>query len=459
MSRRFRWFRLWLTHRAVRPWALLTPVLVLVVALPLLRPLRAPGQLSDGELLLLQTTRSLRVDGDLALDPVVAIVAPDEVIHARGRVYAAQPPGFALLLTVPDRLLHRLGIDAIDDPDLHQYLLTFLGVTLPVALAAGLVYRLGRLFELTRPVRAAVAVVVVFGSGWISYATVLNPHAVSAALLVSAVALLARAAASSQGGLPLILAPLVGAALGGAIIVDPVAMVVAVGVVAAALTVRFRPWTRLLFPALLFLGALPPLVLHAAWVAPITGDVLPGIFHAELASASSDTASTPLDEFEPAPLGTVAQRWLDLTVGRHGLLSHFPVLVLSIIGVAAVMHRHWPIYVKVLAVGSLFAVAAALAGLLVSGIDLRRTMFANRFALATLPLLAVWVGAWVRRRHHLLGWSVAAGVSVVSVLVSLLGATAPMPPGGYERFTAWESAQRLLRVDLAHRHRELVEVR
>lgn len=459
MSRRLLWFHLWLTHRAVRPWALLTPLLVLAVALPLLRPLRAPGQLSDGELLLLQTVRSLRVDRDLAIDPVAAVVAPGEVIYSQGRVYAAHPPGFALLLTIPDWVLSRLGIDASGDPDLHQYLLTFLAVTLPVAVAAGLVYRLGRLFDLPRPARALLAIVVVFGTGWISYATVLNAHAVSAALLVVSVAFLARAAASSQGSLPIWLAPPTGAALGAAIIVDPVSMVVAVGIVAAACTVRFRRWTRLLFPPLLLVGALPPLILQTAWVAPITGDVLPGVFHPELASPMPATTTAPLDEFEPPPLGVVSQRWLDLTLGRHGLLSHFPILALAVVGVLAVMHRHWPIYVKVLAAGSLFAVPAALAGLEVSGIDLRTTMFANRFALATLPLLAIWLGAWARRRHHPATWLVAAALATFSVLVSLLGATAPMPPGGYDRFTAWESARGLFLVESGHAHGEIVQAR
>ena len=458
MSRRLLWFRLWLTHRVVRPWALLTPVLVIAVAMPLLRPLRAPGQLSNGEWLLLQTVRALRTQSELAIDAVAAAVAPNEVIYSGGRVYAAQPPGFALLLTVPDWLLARCGIRAAERPDLHEYLLTLLGVTLPVAVGAGAVYRLGRLFDLARPARSALALMVVFGCGWLSYATMLNAHAVSAALLVCATALLARSAAATEGLVPLMLAAPIGLLLGLSMIVEPVAMVVAVGVLASALTVRFRRWTRLLFPVLLLVGAIPPLLLHSVWVAPITGDVLPGVFHPELTTPPSvgEVSGGAIDEFEPRTFGATTRRWVAVTVGSHGVLSHFPVIVLAIAGVFAVMHRHWPTHVKVLAAGSLFAVVAAVVGVVVSGIDLRQVMFANRFAVVALPTLALWAGAWARRSHHPATWSAAVALLVVSIFMTLLGATSPMPPGGYERFTAWEAARRLFASVEAHAHDGLV---
>jgi hypothetical protein len=157
-----------------------------------------------------------------------------------------------------------------------------------------------------------------------------------------------------------------------------------------------------------------------------------------------------IDEFEPPSIGTTTHPWLAVTIGSHGVLSHFPVLLLGIAGVFAVMHRHWPVHVKVLAAGSLFAMLAALVGLVVSGIDLRQAMFANRFAVVTLPTLALWTGAWARRSHHPATWSAAVVLLVVSLIVTLLGATSPMPPGGYERFTAWESAHRLFSHAVEH---------
>ena len=47
-----------------------------------------------------------------------------------------------------------------------------------------------------------------------------------------------------------------------------------------------------------------------------------------------------------------------------------------------------------------------------------------------------WAGAWLRRPHTSLAWSVAAMLLIFSVLVSLIGATDPMPIGGYSRYTA-----------------------
>src|SRR5260370_1257356 len=72
------------------------------------------------------------------------------------------------------------------------------GATLPVAGAAGLIYRMGRLFELKRPLRTALAAIVVFGSGLISYAVVLNSHAPAAALVLCACGCIVHVLASKK---------------------------------------------------------------------------------------------------------------------------------------------------------------------------------------------------------------------------------------------------------------------
>src|SRR5688572_32136591 len=46
-------------RQMVRPWALSAPVAVLLIALPLLRPLRAPGEASENELSRLATVQAL----------------------------------------------------------------------------------------------------------------------------------------------------------------------------------------------------------------------------------------------------------------------------------------------------------------------------------------------------------------------------------------------------------------
>src|ERR671917_487186 len=56
--------------RMVRPWALLGPVVVLIIALPLLRPLRHPDPraISDDETARLATVQAVVDHGTLAID-------------------------------------------------------------------------------------------------------------------------------------------------------------------------------------------------------------------------------------------------------------------------------------------------------------------------------------------------------------------------------------------------------
>ena len=91
----------------------------------------------------------------------------------------------AALLSGPYWVMHHYGITLDRDPNWVAFWLTLLGVTLPVALSAGLVYRMGRQFELRRPLRGVLGLIVVLGSGLISYSTVLNAHAPAAALLIA----------------------------------------------------------------------------------------------------------------------------------------------------------------------------------------------------------------------------------------------------------------------------------
>jgi hypothetical protein len=449
----------WLTYRAVRPWALATPILVLLIALPLLRPLRHPGQLSDDEFLLVQSVQSLVQDGDLELGSSAAALAPTATLVVNGGYYAAQPPVYAVLLGGVSSVLERIGISWSRQPDLHLYLLTLLGVTLPVALAAGILYRTGRLFELPRPKRALLAAAVVLGCGWISYATVLNPHAPAAALVVLAMAIVIRSSVARDGTTTLAWLPLGGLCAMLAATIDPAALLPLLALLIATLTLRLPRPRRLAAAGLFVVGTLPALALHAAWLAPITGDLLPpGPFHRDLLVAESwpdeslAFVSVAADEEELQLLADSSWplllqrmgRWITSTIGQHGLLSHFPVVVIAILGVLGVMHRHWPTHTKVLAGGSLAATVAMLAMAVVWPVDFRDAMFANRYLLATLPMLLLWAGAWLRRPHHPIAWTAAGLLLGFSVLVSLLGATGPTPPGGFRQWTPLESAERLV---------------
>ena len=92
----------------------------------------------------------------------------------------------AFVLSGPYWLMRRMGFSLEHAAVIAPYLLTVLGSTLPVAAVAGLVYRMSRMFEIGRIRRAAMAGVVVFGSGLFSYATVLNEHVPAAVLAFAA---------------------------------------------------------------------------------------------------------------------------------------------------------------------------------------------------------------------------------------------------------------------------------
>ncbi len=65
--------------------------------------------------------------------------------------YCDQPPVMGLLLSGPYWLIHRLGFTFSNNPAMVEYLLTLFAVTLPTAAAAGMLYRMSRIFELSRP--------------------------------------------------------------------------------------------------------------------------------------------------------------------------------------------------------------------------------------------------------------------------------------------------------------------
>jgi hypothetical protein len=104
-----------------------------------------------------------------------------------------------------------------------------------------------------------------------------------------------------------------------------------------------------------------------------------------------------------------------------------------------VMHRHWPWTTKVLA-----SVTVAGALLLLILFTLRRAdwhgaMFASRWFVVFLPLVVFWTGAWIRRRHGKVSWTVAAALLAFSLAASLVGATGPLPRDG---FIAKDGSQR-----------------
>ncbi|HEV7300965.1 MAG TPA: hypothetical protein VGN72_16480 [Tepidisphaeraceae bacterium] len=441
------------SRKHVRPWALAVPILVLLICLPLLRPLRHadPRQISDHEIARLATVQAMVERGTLALD--FDTFQPEQnVIEVREEFYADQPPVFSALLASAYWSMHRLDVTFATHPALVTYLLTVLGTTLPAAGIAGLVYRMGRLFELPRIWRTALAAVVVFGGGVLAYATVLNEHVPAAALVMSSAACLVHIALIKRRLSASVWLTLAGFCAALAMTVDLTAAAFAplLGGVVLAL-----PWSRLTRAGALLLyilGMVPPILLHLALTIPVTGDWRPGNLHPELAAP---LALAPYDAFDSDDwdddltdngYGTLVLRSLirvgDTLFGGNGLLSHFPILILGALGISMVMHRHWPNSTKMLAVAS---AAAAIGVIVLAAIDQPGDPgYASRWFVVVMPMLTFWIGAWLRRPHRPLSWALAGIVLAFSTLITFIGATGPLPRDGFTGYTAADAFDRLI---------------
>lgn len=394
--------------------------------------------------------------GRLAIDKQ-NFAARTHVIIVRNHFYSDQMPMLALLLAGPYWLLHAMGYRMESYSVLVPYLLTLIAVTLPTGGIAGLIYRMARIFELHRKWRAALAAAVVFGTGLISYSVVLNPHVPAAFLVVASVGCLIHVSASrkpQRGGAWLILSGFCAAL---AATIDLAAAIFLLPLLLCILTMRVRPLFRAGGIVFYLLGAAPPLLVHAAIMMHITGNLLPGSMHPELTAqyapgysiaegmdplseaAAQDSSDNLTDDEETSGLfqnvWRFTSRILSSLLGEHGLLVHFPVVVVGFAGMFAVMHRHWPASTKVLAGISAIAI---LGGILVFALSQQLSAtagFGNRWLIVFLPILLFWAGAWLRNKHHAGAWLTVGLLLAFSVAVSLIGATDPMPRSGYDRYT------------------------
>jgi 4-amino-4-deoxy-L-arabinose transferase-like glycosyltransferase len=461
----------------VRPWALATPVLVFLVALPLLRPLRHPGanSVSDDEAARLATIaavaehHSLSLEG-LDLGPGVPLPSTG-LVRSHDRIYSSQPPVMAVILAGPYWVLGKFHLTLRNSPVLTQYLLTLIGVTIPVACASGLIYKMSRAFELRREIRCALAAAVVFGGGMISYAVVLNSHAPAATLVLASAACLVYLANSRKPRRSIWWAIAAGTCSGLAAALDPPAAVFPVLFMLVLFAMRWPIVRRTAAAALFIFGVVPPLYLHLALNYPITGDYKPAVLHRELilartgsraALASWGSVGADLAPVNPpaepgssddedtipvtgwAMLARPAGRLAGAIAGNHGLLTHFPVLVLGVLGIGCVLRRHWPGSAKALAFTTFLGAGAIVLGYALIPADPGTPGFANRWFIVFLPVTLFWMGAWVRLPHRPLKWMLAGLLLAFSAAVSVIGATDPLPRDGYEGYTAVAALRRLL---------------
>jgi hypothetical protein len=448
-------FRQWWQQPKFRPWGLLGPVLVIVVCLPMLRPLRHPTDVSDDEAARLATIQSLVEHRTLAVD---RNKVPESQLVRRGSAYFSdQPPALAVILSGPYWIMARNGITFDKWPAVAPYLLTLICSTLPAAWVAALVYRMGRLFELSRPWRAGLAIAAVFGTGLLSYATVLNPHAPAATMLLAAAGCVVHVASSRKprrGGAWFMLSGLCAAL---AVAFDPPAILIAAGLLLVILTMRVSVGLRIGGILLFLIGATPPLVLHSAASALSTGTFVPASvardLHGRVTVAVAPSPMTQLDFEEDEDLanrswwlvaGKYINRWISALVGAHGLLSHFPILIFGVAGVGAVMHRHWPLWTKTLAGCSAGGAVLVIGLYCFSQADWREAMFATRWFILFVPLMLYWAGAWLRGSHSPVTMALLGVLLAFSTAVSIIGATNPCPHEGFERYTAADALMQLI---------------
>ena len=458
--------RRFFTRPHVRPWALSAPILVLLICLPLLRPLRHPDPraISDDELGRLGTIQALVERRTLAIDDSVHI--PVHEIERRGEdLIATQPPVLAVLLAPSYAIMRSVGLTFEKNPELVAYLLTLIGATIPVAASAGLIYRMGRLFELPRRRRSLLAAAVAFGSGLVSYGVVLNAHAPAAALVLGAAACIVHVPISRRPGVTSGWLAIAGLCAALAATIDPAAVVFLALFALTIPAMRWRWPMRFGGVVLYALGVAPALVLHGALLKPITGEIVPPAWHEQFvtqplmtttatnAQLAAATMSPTTEESDDAAL--VGAAWWTILgrnlarvfiafFGEHGIFSHFPVVLLALFGVAAVMHRHWPTTTKLLAGGTIAGAIAIIIARCIVTPSGPGTMFGPQAFVLFLPLTLFWAGAWMRRPHGPLKWTLAACLLLFSIGVTVIGATDPYPRDGYDHYTAAEAMAKLI---------------
>jgi MFS family permease len=279
----------------------------------------------------------------------------------------------------------------------------------------------------------------------VSYATVLNTHAPAAALILVACGSLFHGGMAQHRGQSHGWLTMAGLAASLAAVIDFAALAFLFLLVLVILAMHWPTASRVGGVLWYGLGALPPLALHVALMMPVTGDLRPGFLHQEAQpSVVATTQEWEEDEEEgPSWMAQTAGHLVDGLIGRHGLFSHFPILLLGLAGIGVVMRRHWPNPTKMLAMVTL-AGAVMIVGIY-SGLnaDWDQPMFAVRWFVPFLPLVVYWSGVWLRERHHPALWAVVGVLLGFSVLTTLIGATAPFTQGWQGEYTAYAAARQL----------------
>lgn len=398
-----------------------------------------------------------------------------EAVLPPARVLPAQEPMLAVFGAGLYLLLGLFGVSAATESVVGPYVFTLVLSTLPVAVTATLLYRCARILELSRPRRVVLGFACVGCTGLLPYATVLGPYPMAAMFATGALACVAqvvtvRPMPSGTGWM--LLAGLL-AGLGAAVHPSVAAFGAALGL--SVLFMRWRRRRHRLAGLLLFaLGALPPLAAHRAmlvpfvpdgadapwyrgWTVPVPdveparvpdADVEPGPHSRAAGSAPATRAtlsSAPIEDEEAPPddtFGAATLRFADrvaaVFVGRFGVFTHVPLLLVGAAGVCVMLFRHWPRATRALAAASLVGVLVPLVLWTLGPPRGGERMFGPLPVLAPAPLLLFWAGvflrnSWVGSRVPQLaigGWLLA----VLSLAIGVIGSLHPYPRGGFSTY-------------------------
>jgi hypothetical protein len=290
-----------------------------------------------------------------------------------------------------------------------------------------------------------LAIAAVFGSGLVSYATVLNSHAPAAFFVLCACGCFFHAGLTKRVVRSYAWLGLAGLCAALAATIDMAAVVYLVLLIGIILAMRWPLTSRLSGLIWYVAGAVGPILLHAWLTIPITGDIRPGFLHPELAATSHHAVADSEDSDALTYTQTVALHLADGLLGPHGLLSHFPIVLIGVAGIGGVLHRHWPLPTKVLALISLAAAITIIIVYVTAGANWEQPMFSVRWFIVFMPLLVYWCGAWLRKSHPAIVWVGAAMLLAFSILTTILGATAPFTPAKNGEYTAYIAARQLWR--------------
>jgi hypothetical protein len=356
-------------------WSRLALVAVALVLLLFTKD--GPGSWADGSRL--ATIQALVEQGALHIDDTAYFWQGDKVWF-EPHYYSHQPPMLALVGALPYALLHHgLGL-SITDPWSYRAI-TWFAVGLPLLLGLVSLARLSRRAGVDDGAAALLTLAIFGASHVLPYALVLNQHGAAAGWVACALWLVVHRRTA-----------LAGLVLALATTIDLTAVFFALAVAIPVIAQGARAFAGYA------IGALPVLALHFSINLGIAGDLRPFGLHLEAFEYPMSpfmlmnlTGSNAGDA--AGSLSTYAQWAL---IGRSGVFSHHPWLVLLLAAAIAAAFRPRPERLgRPLAIAVLLGTGGVLGYYLVQSRNLGGSSFGMRWFTVFMPALAIGAAGWL----------------------------------------------------------------